>query len=157
MEEIELRPGRELEPGEPLPDLAAWMATTLLLADRGYCEMQMGEDEESQWFASEVRKANPDWEPGHLPAVPLRRFRNEETKVNSAPTPVVRSTAPRSVSPRSRSRERRPGGPRRVARTSGSRGDPHQADDDPSPLASFRPSQGPTAVAQAFERAGVIA
>jgi hypothetical protein len=150
--EVELRPGRELEPGEPLPDLAAWMATTLLLGDRGYNDCKPGEDEESQSFAEEVRKANPDWEPGQLPAVPIRRFRDGESKP-SVVAPVVRAAAPRSVSPRTRSRERRPGGPRRVAR-SGSRGDPHQADDDPSPLArDFRPEQGLTAVARAFEAA----
>lgn len=72
-----------------------------------------------------------------------------ERSVRCEPGKLIAPQRPRA---NQRPRERRE---RRTARTVGSRGDPHSGDDDPAPDLdlAFRPFQGPTAVAAAFERA----
>src|SRR5205823_1239439 len=94
------------------------MAALVLLKDRGHCQnVEFGEDEDSQRFVGDVRKANQGWEPGRRPTVlaPIRQ---------RIKAPVV--TAPASAVVAARPRERRA----TSRRSSSPRGDP---DPEPEP------------------------
>jgi hypothetical protein len=106
--------------------LPEWIATTLLLSDRGYNDFAPGDDEDSQRFASEVRRLNEDWTPGTNPVLPPTREIAEAATMVTVAAPVSR-TAPARV--RGTSREARP----RAHRSGGSasRGSPGRPDDDP--------------------------
>jgi hypothetical protein len=106
------------------------MAALVLLKDRGHCpNVRFGDDEDSQRFVHEVRKTNQSWEPGRRPTVPAPTTQAVKAPVIAAPTDTVVAARPR---------ERRA---RRVARTTGSRGDPDPEPEPPLkviPLAAFR-------------------
>jgi len=129
-------PTREAGDGNPQPvSVAETMGEWQLLADQGLCDYEPCDDEESQEFAADVRRLNPDWGPGAIPKVP-RGYRDAAAERAHVPRRQL-NTRPR---PRAAARGRRPS--RRVARTSGSRGDPSREADEPPlevvPLAQFR-------------------
>jgi hypothetical protein len=134
-------PTRDVGDGNPQPASGAEMqAEFLLLSDLGYGNCTPADDDESQQFAAHVRALNPDWQPGTIPVVPTgyhsgrrERMRHELDRVLNR-RPRQRVVRPATRRPATTSR-RRPQA-RRTARTAGSRGDPHLAD-DPDPLARW--------------------
>lgn len=64
-----LSPSHELNPADQRSG-AEMLAEFHLLALRGYGEVEIGDDEESQDFAAEIERLNPDWQPGEIPKVP---------------------------------------------------------------------------------------
>jgi hypothetical protein len=94
----------------------------ILLKDRGHHpDVQIGEDEDTQELAVQVRRSNPNWKPGQAVRLP-----DPPAVVHGPPlpAPVVR-TMGGPVAPTTRPRERRA---RRVSGSS--RGSP---DDEPEP------------------------
>jgi hypothetical protein len=87
-----------------------------LLGEAGYCHIEIGDDEESQAFAADVRRLNPDWQPGEIPKVPAGYPDGRALCAPVATRPVgrvqVAARAPRRGSVRSvrsgRSRARAP-------------------------------------------------
>ena len=108
---------REPNPGEVFADVHEWMASGVLLQDQGHeLNVEYGEDEDTQRFVADVRRANRHWRPGQVPRVPLR-FVHASRGLNSGPR-------------RGGSRDRRPRARRVQARSGASRDGP---DPDPEP------------------------
>jgi hypothetical protein len=124
-------------------DMGGFMAALVLLNDQGHCpNVSFGDDEDSQRFVGEVRKANQGWEPGRRPTVP-------------APLPLQVVKAPIVHVPERRElatpRERRARARRTGSRASPS--DPSDPSDEPPPdLEHLRPL---SSFARAYLRAEV--
>lgn len=103
-------------------DLRTWMTACVLLNDHGYLDnVTVGEDDDSQQLVRDARRLNRGWKPGVPVRAPLRRV----------PSSVI--DVPERSEPSARPREQRP---RRVRRSSGSRGDPSRSEEpEPPPLA----------------------
>jgi len=96
----------EPEAAEAITSFAQWFAIVLLNSDAGIGNIQPT-DEEGQHFAAEVRRLNPDWQPGQLaPRLP-------------DVSPVVLS----AHRPAPRAREARPSGRRSTRISTGASGD----------------------------------
>jgi hypothetical protein len=118
----------ELTPGEVFTDIREWMAACLLLKDQGHLSnVAVGEDEDSQRFAADVRRMNTDWEPGRVPRVPPRnRPVSNRPSFAIASAPVSARRGQHGREPRRRSVRSNP----RRSRAPGSR----SSDDGPHDL-----------------------
>jgi hypothetical protein len=84
------------------------IAEIMLLTDAGYAKGEVGDDDESQEFARDVRRLNRNWRPGQIPRVPAgyqngiawRQSPGRERR--PAPPRAQRGRAPRSATRRTR-------------------------------------------------------
>ena len=89
---------------------AEMMAEMQLLSGHGYGDCKPGDDEESQQFAADVQRLNPNWTPGTIPRALRQQARfvakpaAATSTMSRRPQPAARAARGRRVRTRAKAR-----------------------------------------------------